>query len=109
LSTETWPDGPIYSCRKPFSVKVGTVFESNHVPLHKRPWSIAAAASARSTSRTPTKSTVGQIVAGNVALGARFHTDEKARSWPQRERPAEGSAREAAVRALQRSRSTRGN
>jgi transposase-like protein len=24
-----------YSCRKPFSVKVGTVFESSHVPLHK--------------------------------------------------------------------------
>lgn len=24
-----------YSCRKPFTVKVGTVFESSHVPLHK--------------------------------------------------------------------------
>jgi transposase-like protein len=24
-----------YACRKPFSVKVGTIFESSHVPLHK--------------------------------------------------------------------------
>ena len=24
-----------YQCRKPFSVKVGTVFESSHIPLHK--------------------------------------------------------------------------
>jgi transposase-like protein len=24
-----------YPCRKPFTVKVGTVFESSHVPLHK--------------------------------------------------------------------------
>src|SRR5256885_315700 len=54
-----WPDGPIcphcggvdriskmagkstrigaykcYQCRKPFTVKVGTVFESSHVPMH---------------------------------------------------------------------------
>ena len=41
-----WPQGPTcphcgnadkcYACRKPFSVKVGTIFESSHVPLH--PW-----------------------------------------------------------------------
>jgi transposase-like protein len=24
-----------YACRKPFNVKVGTVFESSHIPLHK--------------------------------------------------------------------------
>ena len=54
-----WPDGPIcphcggverigkmggkstrigtykcYQCRKPFTVKVGTIFESSHIPLH---------------------------------------------------------------------------
>jgi len=23
-----------YACRKPFTVKVGTIFESSHVPLH---------------------------------------------------------------------------
>jgi transposase-like protein len=55
-----WPDGPIcpkcgsstrvgkmqgastrlgtykcYRCRKPFTVKIGTLFESSHVPMHK--------------------------------------------------------------------------
>jgi transposase-like protein len=24
-----------YSCRKPFTVKIGTLFESSHVPMHK--------------------------------------------------------------------------
>lgn len=24
-----------YECRKPFTVKVGTIFESSHVPMHK--------------------------------------------------------------------------
>src|SRR4051794_24138419 len=24
-----------YACRKPFTVKVGTIFESSHIPLHK--------------------------------------------------------------------------
>src|SRR4051794_23852508 len=24
-----------YDCRKPFTVKVGTIFEASHVPLHK--------------------------------------------------------------------------
>lgn len=60
LEAQIWPDGPIcphcggfdrigklegestrlgvhkcYQCRKPFTVKVGTVFEASHVPLHK--------------------------------------------------------------------------
>jgi transposase-like protein len=60
LESIIWPSGPIcphcggveriskmggkstrigtykcYQCRKPFTVKVGTVFESSHVPLHK--------------------------------------------------------------------------
>jgi transposase-like protein len=60
LEAQVWPDGPVcphcggfdrigklegestrigvykcYDCRKPFSVKVGTVFESSHIPLHK--------------------------------------------------------------------------
>jgi transposase-like protein len=59
VEARVWPNGPIcphcggverigkmggkstrigvykcYSCRKPFTVKVGTVFESSHVPLH---------------------------------------------------------------------------
>jgi transposase-like protein len=24
-----------YACRKPFNVKVGTIFEASHIPLHK--------------------------------------------------------------------------
>jgi transposase-like protein len=60
VENRVWPDGPecprcggtkrvskmqgkstrigvykCYQCRKPFTVKVGTVFESSHVPLHK--------------------------------------------------------------------------
>ncbi len=60
LEAQVWPDGPVcphcggfdrigklegestrigvhkcYQCRKPFTVKVGTVFEASHVPLHK--------------------------------------------------------------------------
>jgi len=60
LESVIWPDGPVCphgggveriyelkgqstrigvhkcgQCRKPFTVKVGTVFESSHVPLHK--------------------------------------------------------------------------
>ena len=59
VEARVWPDGPIcphcggverigkmggkstrigtykcYQCRKPFTVKVGTIFESSHVPLH---------------------------------------------------------------------------
>ena len=59
VEKRVWPDGPVcprcdsgerigklkgkstrpgvykcYACRKPFSVKVGTIFESSHVPLH---------------------------------------------------------------------------
>jgi transposase-like protein len=59
VEKRVWPDGPVcphcggvdriskmkgsstrvgaykcYQCRKPFTVKVGTVFESSHVPLH---------------------------------------------------------------------------
>jgi len=59
VEARVWPDGPVcphcggvdrisrmkgkstrlgtykcYQCRKPFTVKVGTVFESSHVPLH---------------------------------------------------------------------------
>jgi transposase-like protein len=56
---QVWPDGPVcpkcgsarvgkmagastrfgtykcYRCRKPFTVKIGTLFESSHVPMHK--------------------------------------------------------------------------
>jgi len=59
VERQVWPDGPIcpkcgsarvgkmagsstrfgtykcYRCRKPFTVKIGTLFESSHVPLHK--------------------------------------------------------------------------
>src|SRR5689334_11131505 len=59
VESQIWPDGPIcphcggverigkmggkstrigtykcYQCRKPFTVKVGTVFESSHIPMH---------------------------------------------------------------------------
>ena len=59
VESRVWPDGPIcphcggverigkmggsstrigtykcYQCRKPFTVKIGTIFESSHVPLH---------------------------------------------------------------------------
>jgi transposase-like protein len=59
VESRVWPDGPIcphcggferigkmggkstrigtykcYQCRKPFTVKVGTIFESSHIPLH---------------------------------------------------------------------------
>ena len=59
VEARVWPDGPVcphcggherigkmggkstrigtykcYQCRKPFTVKVGTVFESSHVPMH---------------------------------------------------------------------------
>jgi transposase-like protein len=59
VEKRVWPDGPVcphcggvdriskmkgestrigtykcYQCRKPFTVKVGTIFESSHVPLH---------------------------------------------------------------------------
>lgn len=59
VEARVWPEGPVcprckggdrigklqgnstrigvhkcYACRKPFTVKVGTVFESSHVPLH---------------------------------------------------------------------------
>src|SRR5687768_3912106 len=59
VESRVWPKGPIcphcggverigklkgkstrigvwkcYQCRKPFSVKVGTVFESSHIPMH---------------------------------------------------------------------------
>ena len=44
-----------YQCRKPFTVKVGTVFEASHVPLHKwlqaiYLWRPARRASARTSS-----------------------------------------------------------
>ena len=60
VEARVWPDGPIcshcgsyeriskmqgkstrigtykcYACRKPFTVKIGTVFEASHIPLHK--------------------------------------------------------------------------
>jgi transposase-like protein len=60
VETRVWPDGPTcpkcgelnrvnkmggnstrigtykcYVCRKPFTVKIGTVFESSHIPMHK--------------------------------------------------------------------------
>ena len=60
VESHVWPDGPIcpkcgenhrvskmggkstrigtykcYGCRKPFTVKVGTIFEDSHMPLHK--------------------------------------------------------------------------
>jgi transposase-like protein len=59
IESKVWPDGPVcphcdgrerigrlrgqstkvgtykcYSCRKPFNVKIGTMLESTHVPLH---------------------------------------------------------------------------
>src|ERR1700730_7709856 len=59
VESQVWPEGPVcphcggverislmtgkstrigtykcYQCRKPFTVKVGTVFESSHVPMH---------------------------------------------------------------------------
>lgn len=60
VEAHVWPDGPVcshcreterlskmqgkstriglykcYSCRKPFNVKIGTIFEKSHVPMHK--------------------------------------------------------------------------
>ena len=59
VERQVWPDGPVcpkcgsarvgkmagastrfgtykcYRCRKPFTVKIGTLFESSHVPMHK--------------------------------------------------------------------------
>jgi transposase-like protein len=60
VERHAWPDGPVcpkcgssarvgkmagastrvgtykcYRCRKPFTVKIGTLFESSHVPMHK--------------------------------------------------------------------------
>jgi transposase-like protein len=74
VESRAWPDGPVcphcgegervgrlngastrvgtykcYACRQPFTVKIGTVFESSHVPLHTwlRAISLMASSEAR--------------------------------------------------------------
>ncbi|MCC6946885.1 MAG: IS1595 family transposase [Bradyrhizobiaceae bacterium] len=72
VEARIWPDGPIcphcggvdrigklkgkstrigtykcYQCRKPFTVKVGTVFESSHIPIHKWLQAIALMSSSK--------------------------------------------------------------
>src|ERR1700739_2454115 len=58
IEARLWPDGPVcphcggserkstrigtykcYQCRKPFTVKIGTIFEDSHVPMHQ--WLLA--------------------------------------------------------------------
>jgi transposase-like protein len=106
LEERIWPNGPVcphcqedariskmqgkstrigvykcYACRKQFTVKVGTVFESSHVKLHIWLQAVALLSSSKKgISSNQLHRTLGVTLKtawlGNISGESRLHTDE---------------------------------
>lgn len=93
IERQVWPDGPVcphccgsenigrlnghstrihtykcYHCRRPFTVKIGTIFEGSHVPMHKWLQAILLVRGAKHVSPSQAASALGVTFKTAVAM-----------------------------------------
>ena len=93
VERQVWPEGPVcphcggnehigrlnghstrihtykcYDCRKPFTVKIGTIFEGSHVPMHKWLQAILLVRGAKHVSPSQAASALGVTFKTAVAM-----------------------------------------
>lgn len=93
VERQVWPEGPVcphcgnqehigrlnghstrihtykcYDCRKPFTVKIGTIFEGSHVPMHKWLQAILLVRGARHINASQAASALGVTFKTAVAM-----------------------------------------